>query len=384
MKKKLDKAVGKLSVAELASLVNKKAGKKVIYDLNTEDPTKIEQWIPTGSTWLDSIISRGMTTGIPVGRMTELAGEESTGKSYMAAQIAVNAQKMGITPVYFDSEAAITKDFLEKAGIDMSDFVFIPTTSVEQVLETVESLLQATSQQFLFIWDSVAMTPTETDIEGDFNPQSSMAVKPRILSKGIGKLIDPIREAKCTFLILNQLKTNIGATGLYLTDSQKWFTPGGKTLNYAYSLRIWLNKSRAKKSYVKDEKGFPIGSLVKCRLEKSRFGGQERTCEFQISWGDEVRILDEESILIAISNSPFVKSGQWKAIVFDDGTEEKFREADFPKKYKEDERFRNRVLEILDEEQVRKFANRTGHADTFYADRDAGEKEGSENSILEE
>ena len=373
MKKKSDKKAGKLSVSELASLVNKKAGKKVVYDLNQDDPTKIEQWIPTGSTWLDSIISRGMKSGIPVGRMTELAGEESTGKSYMAAQIAANAQKMGITPVYFDAEAAVTKEFLQKAGCDMEDFLFIPTTSVEQVLETVENLLQVSSQQFLFIWDSVAMTPTVSDIEGDFNPQSTMAVKPRILSKGIGKLIEPIWDARCTFLILNQLRTNIGAQGLYLTDSQKWFTPGGKTLNYAYSLRIWLNKSRAKSSFVKDEKGFPIGSLVRCRLEKSRFGGQERTCEFQISWGDEVRILDEESLLTAISNSEYLKPGQWKTLIYADGTEEKFRGDDFPTKFNNSEKFKQRVLEILDEEQVRKFADRTGEADTFFSKQEEGE-----------
>lgn len=366
MKKTPEKKAGKLSAAELVSLVNKKAGKKIVYDLNEDDPTKIEQWISTGSTWLDCIISRGSKTGIPVGRITELAGEESTGKSYMAAQIAANAQRMGISVIYFDSEAAVTKEFLAKAGCDMDDLVFVPTTSVEQVLETVETFLKATDQQFLFIWDSVAMTPTTSDIEGDFNPQSSMAVKPRVLSKGIGKLIDPIREAKCTFLILNQLKLNIGVQGQHLTQSQKWFTPGGKTLNYAYSLRIWLNKSRAKSSFVKDEKGFPIGSLVKCRLEKSRFGGQERTCEFQISWGDEVRILDEESLVLALQNSPHLKTGSWYTIIYDDGTEEKFRKDDWATKYKTEEKFRNRVLELLDEEVVRKFADRTGNANDFY------------------
>jgi hypothetical protein len=137
-------------------------------------------------------------------------------------------------------------------------------------------------------------------------------------------------------------------------------------LNYAYSLRIWLNKSRAKSSFVKDEKGFPIGSLVKCRLEKSRFGGQERTCEFQISWGDEVRILDEESLVLALQNSPYLKTGSWYTIVYDDGTEEKFRKDDWATKYKTEEKFRNRVLELLDEEVVRKFADRTGNANDFY------------------
>ena len=107
---------GKLSMADMRKLINKRAGMTVAHNLNEENPTEVTDWIPTGSRWLDSIICKGKLAGIPVGKVTEIAGLEATGKSYMAAQVAANAQKMGMIVVYFDSESAIDPSFLERAG----------------------------------------------------------------------------------------------------------------------------------------------------------------------------------------------------------------------------------------------------------------------------
>ena len=104
---------GRVSLQDLMGLVNKKAGRNVAHDLTGENPTEVKEWISTGSRWLDSIICKGQVAGIPVGKITELAGLESTGKSYMAAQIAANAQKQGKLVVYFDSESAIDPTFLD-------------------------------------------------------------------------------------------------------------------------------------------------------------------------------------------------------------------------------------------------------------------------------
>ena len=105
-KAKAKTKTGRVSVQDLLSLVNKKAGRTVAHDLTAENPTEVKQWIPTGSRWLDSIVCRGKPAGIPVGKISEIAGLEATGKSYMACQIAANAQKMGLIVVYFDSESA--------------------------------------------------------------------------------------------------------------------------------------------------------------------------------------------------------------------------------------------------------------------------------------
>ena len=107
--------VGKLSIADMRKLINKKAGIKVAHDLTGENPTEVKDWIPTGSRWLNSIICRGKCAGIPTGKISEIAGLEASGKSYMGAQIAGNAQKMGIDVVYFDSESAVDPSFLSNA-----------------------------------------------------------------------------------------------------------------------------------------------------------------------------------------------------------------------------------------------------------------------------
>ena len=87
---------GKLNLSDMRALINKRAGLNVAHDLTEQNPTEVKEWIPTGSRWLDSIICRGKLSGIPVGKVVEIAGLEATGKSYMAAQVAAHAQKMGM------------------------------------------------------------------------------------------------------------------------------------------------------------------------------------------------------------------------------------------------------------------------------------------------
>ena len=272
---------------------------------------------------------------------------------------------MGIDVIYFDSESAIDPSFLERAGCELDNLLYIQATSVEVVLETVEELLGSNDNRMLFIWDSLALTPAISDIEGDFNPLSSMAVKPRILSKGMSKLTVPIANSKSTLLVLNQLKTNI-TSNIAEALTTPYFTPGGKAMHYAYSLRIWLTGRKAKSSFILDDKGFRIGNEVKVKLEKSRFGSQGRQCNFQIMWGEKVGVQDEESWLEAVKGSVNIKQGgAWYTLVYSDGIEEKFQAAGWINKLKED-KFRNRVLEIMDEEVIMKFHNREGEAKDFY------------------
>ena len=357
-------AAGRLSIAEIKAKINKKHGQAVAYSLTEKNPTDVEEWIPTGSRWLDSIVSRGHLAGIPVGKISEIAGLQATGKSYMAAQVAANAQKMGIDVAYFDSESAISSDFLEAAGCNVEDILYIQAASVEFVLEQIEDLL-ATGNKWLFIWDSLALTPSKTDIEGDFNPLSSMAVKPRILSKGMSKLTIPLADANATLLVLNQLKTNI-TSNVAEAMMTPYFTPGGKAMQYAYSLRIWLTGRKAKASKVLDERGFQIGSEVKAKLEKSRFGTAGRICNFKILWGDLVGVQDKESWLDAVKSSDHLTvSGAWYTLQYEDGTSEKFQASRWMEKM-ENEKFEKRILQLMDEEVILKFEKREGDADVFY------------------
>ena len=355
---------GKLSMDDMRKLINKRAGYSVAHNLREGNPTEVKEWIPTGSRWLDSIICRGKLAGIPVGKIVEIAGLEASGKSYMAAQIAANAQKMGIDVVYFDSESAIDPTFLERAGCDLENLLYVQAQSVEFVLETIEDLLGG-GNKYLFIWDSLALTPAISDVEGDFNPQSSMAVKARILSKGMSKLTVPIANSQSTFLVLNQLKANITRSPSEALVTP-YMTPGGKAMIYSYSLRIWLTRRKAKASFINDENGFRIGNEVRVKLEKSRFGTQGRQCNFKIMWGDEIGVQDEESWYDAIKGSDYIKSsGSWCSLVYEDGTEEKFQPSRWSEKIV-NEKFRARVLELIDKEVILKFDKREGTAADFY------------------
>tara|TARA_Y100001973_G_C5207802_1_gene342922 strand:+ start:7319 stop:8428 length:1110 start_codon:yes stop_codon:yes gene_type:complete len=355
---------GKLNMADMAKLLNKKAGTNVAHDLTKANPTEVKEWISTGSRWLDSIICRGKLAGIPVGKVTEIAGLEATGKSYMAAQIAANAQKMGIGVVYFDSESAIDPTFLERTGCDLSNLLYVQASTVEFVLESIEELL-GSGEKLLFIWDSLALTPSGKDVEGDFNPQSSMAVKPRILSKGMSKLTVPLANAQCTLLVLNQLKTNI-TSNIAEALTTPFFTPGGKAMIYAYSLRVWLTGRKAKASFVVDDKGFRIGSEVKAKLEKSRFGTAGRTCNFKILWGADIGVQDEESWLDAIKGSDaLTNAGAWYTLKTKEGKEYKFQAKSWIEKL-EDPEFKKAVFDVMDEEIIMKFDTRQGDASQYY------------------
>jgi recombination protein RecA len=360
---------GKISIDGLRSLINKTSGVECAHNLNQANPTEVKEWIPTGSRWLDSIICRGQLAGIPVGKFTEIAGLEATGKSFMAAQIAANAQKMGMNVVYMDSESAIDPGFLERTGCDLENLIYVQAQNVEHVLETVEAVLDSGAERTLFIWDSLALTPTVSDVEGDFNPNSTMAVKARVLSKGMSKLTVPIANTQSAFLVLNQLKTNIpqGPNARIIAMTTPYITPGGKSMHYVYSLRIWLTGRKAKAAFIVDDSGFRIGSEVKVKLEKSRFGTAGRNCAFKILWGSEdIGVQDKESWLEAIKISDNLKqAGAWYSLVYSDGTEEKFQSAHWLDKL-EDDKFRNRVFEIMDEEIIKKFDNREGDAGDFY------------------
>tara|TARA_R100000963_G_C4618931_1_gene87040 strand:- start:31 stop:933 length:903 start_codon:yes stop_codon:yes gene_type:complete len=290
----------------------------------------------------------------------------------MAAQIAANAQKQGKIVVYFDSESAIDPNFLEQAGCDLSSLMYIQASSVEFVLETIEELIGATSEKILFIWDSLAFTPAISDVEGDFNPQSSMAMKARILAKGMSKLVIPIADQQATLLVLNQLMTNIpqGPNARIVAMTTPYITPGGKAMHYSYSLRIWLTGRKAKSSFVLDDKGFRIGSEVKIRLEKSRFGTQGRSCAFRILWGiDKIGIRDEESWFDAIKGSDSLTSaGAWYTLATSDGYTKKFQPSKWTELIINDSEFKERIIHLMDEEIVQKFHKREGDATAFYSE----------------
>ena len=348
---------GKIALAKLKKSMNKAMGIDASYDLLEDNPTIVKEWIPTGSRWLDSITCKGKMGGIPVGKVTEIAGLSSVGKSYMAIQIAARAIKQGKIVVYYDSESALDRKFVKDAGIDLKQGMFLYTqaVSVEKVLKGIEETMNDPDYegvQFVFIWDSIAMTPTESDIEGDFNPQSSMAVKPRVFSKGFPKITTPIANGQHTLILINQLKTNI-TSNIAEARLTPYTAPGGKAIEFACSLRIWLTGRKSKASFVM-EGDRRVGSEVKAKIVKSRFGTQDRMAVFQIRWGDRVGIMDEESWFEVVKQSENYKvAGGWCLISYK-GKELKFRSKEWMELMKKDG-FKKMVLDIMDNELIKKF-----------------------------
>jgi len=348
---------GKIDLDAMRKGINKRTGLNVAHDLSKGSPTIVKEWIPTGSRWLDSITCRGKRAGIPVGKITEIAGLSASGKSFMAALIAANAQKMGHTVVYFDAESALDDTFLTKAGCDVGGMIYVQAISVEKVLGEIENLMDDyPDTQFLFVWDSIAATASEKDLEGDFNPQSSMAVKPRIFSKAFPKLTIPLANNQCTLVLINQLKTNI-TSNVAEAMTTPWIAPGGKAIEYFCSQRIWLTKRKAKAGYVNNDQGLRIGSEVKAKIEKSRFGTEGRTCTFKIIWGSDVGIQDEQSWFEAIRLSgtdKMSRSGAWYTIVDAKNKTHRFQSTKWLQMLKNED-FKQAVFEIMDEVIIQKF-----------------------------
>jgi hypothetical protein len=132
-------------------------------------------------------------------------------------------------------------------------------------------------------------------------------------------------------------------------------------------LRIWLTGRKSKASYVVDDNGYRLGSEVKVKLKKSRFGTEGRECTFKILWGGEnVAIQDEESWFEAVKSSPnFEQTGAWFSVLYEDGTKEKFQSANWIDKLSND-KFKKRVLEIMDKELIYNFEVKEGHASKYY------------------
>lgn len=202
--------------SDLIKSLNKDFGARVAYNLSAdESPTHIKRWISTGSKSLDYIISNQRNGGLPEGRIVEIFGPPSIGKSHIAVQIARSTQKAGGIVVYIDTENATSVENLELLGVDVSKrFVYIDTHCTEEVFKVAEStILKVKALQkdipVTIIWDSVAGSSPKAELEGDYD-KNSVGLQARAISKGMRKITGVIGDHNILFVCLNQVRTNIG------------------------------------------------------------------------------------------------------------------------------------------------------------------------------
>lgn len=202
--------------SELISSINKEHGEKIAYNLSVDEaPTVVKRWVSLGSRLLDYAISNRKNGGIPEGRIIEIYGPPSTGKSHIALQACRTTQKAGGIVVYIDTENATSLDNLRTMGIDVSKrFVYIETSCTEEVFSVIEStILKAKSINkdipVTVVWDSVAATSPKQELLGEYD-KDTIGLQARQISKGMRKITGVLGNNNVTLICLNQIRTKVG------------------------------------------------------------------------------------------------------------------------------------------------------------------------------
>ena len=203
--------------ADLIKQLNKEFGQRVAYNLSEDEaPTIVKRWIDTGSIQLNYAIKNALGGGYPEGRIIEISGLPSSGKSHLAYHAAAVTQSLGGLVVYVDTENATPLEKLKHMGIDVAKrFVYCDTHCTEEVFSIIESTITKAKQlvdknvPILVIWDSVAASSPKAELEGDYD-QNTVGLQARVLSKGFRKITGVIGQNHVTLICINQLREAIG------------------------------------------------------------------------------------------------------------------------------------------------------------------------------